>query len=61
LRWMAPELIGGITRRNASTSSDIYSFGCVVHFVAVGKSPAQQLAKSEIIKLAKTGTPVALN
>jgi len=61
LRWMAPELIGGSQSRNASASSDIYSFGCVAYFVAVGKSPVRDLPDSEIFKLAKVRTPVVLD
>jgi len=61
LRWMAPELIAGNKRRKAIASSDVYSFGRMIYFVAVGKSPVKHLADSEIIKLAKAGSPFALD
>lgn len=58
MNWMAPEVVIGLHRKlncPPHPAADVYSFGCLVHFVITSITPLNGLSHREIIKHAEDG------
>lgn len=54
LRWAAPEVICmGWLRVEPTTSSDVFSFGRLIHFLVVEKRPLESLGETELRRMAQ--------